>query len=286
MQAAAWLSAQPVLTFQTNANFGKALEDSTPGTVVLSPLSSRTTTGGATLFNGTVADLSFTTSGINGNPFTIYDFPTTLTLTGPGSTITVTGWTTNLAGGFSGFFGVGSTTVNVGGTLNLPASPVAGIYSGTFTLRVRDDTTGLYSPAVQFSATVDVGNALASLKVSDLAFGKLAASSSGTCTVSPAGVRSVTGSVMVVGSTATAGALTITGTPSATYHVTLPGSITLTGPSAATLTVDTFTSASTPTLALNGSGNGSLTVGATVHISPGQTSGAYTGSFNVNVAYD
>ncbi len=282
------LQAQPALTWQANPDFGKVLVDATPGTVALSPLAGRLPTGGATLFNGTVAALSFQVSGPTGNAFTLSGFPGSLTLTGGGSTVTVDTWVTNLsAGGVTGLFGASPTTILAGATLRLPGSPVAGVYSNTFSLTVHDDTANQSStPAVTVTVTAWIGNALATLKVSDLVFGTLAAASAGTCTISPTGARSVTGGVMAVGSTLSAGALTITGTPSAAYTVTLPLSCTLTGPAAATLTVDTFTSATTPALQLNGSGSGSLLVGAKLAIPNNATHGAYTGSFIVTVAYN
>ena len=281
------LQALPILTWQSNPNFGKVLVDATPGTVALSPLAGRLPTGGATLFNGTVTALSFQVSGPTGNAFTLSGFPGSLTLTG-GSTITVDTWVTDLsAGGVTGIFGASPTTILAGATLRLPGAPLAGSYSNTFSLTVHDDTANQSStPAVTVTVTAWIGNALATLKVSDLVFGTLAAASAGTCTVSPAGARSVTGGVMAVGTTLSAGALTVTGTPSAAYTVTLPLSCTLTGPAAATLTVDTFTSATTPALQLNGSGSGSLLVGAKVAIPNNATHGAYTGSFIVTVAYN
>ena len=78
-----------VITASANPNFGKVLEDFSAGTVSLSPLGTRTPTGGATLFGGTVSAMTFTVSGVPTDTYTIMGFPPSLTLTGPGGNVIV-----------------------------------------------------------------------------------------------------------------------------------------------------------------------------------------------------
>ncbi len=67
--------------------------------------------------------------------------------------------------------------------------------------------------------------------------------------------------------------------------ITLPGSITLQS-GANTLTVDAFTSSPDGGTTLNGGGEASFKVGATLHLGAHQPPGRYRGSFTVTVAYD
>ena len=96
----------------------------------------------------------------------------------------------------------------------------------------------------------------------------------------------------VLASDGTAASFDVVGTPSATYTVTLPANstikmITAGGGTADTeIAVDNFTSASVNSGALDGSGNDTLTVGATrALLSATQTIGNYSGTFTVTVAY-
>ena len=80
----------------------------------------------------------------------------------------------------------------------------------------------------------------------------------------------------------------ITGEGAQAISVTVPASFTMTGPSASTLVV-TLVPATLPT-ALSGTigttGNASLGVGGTFSRASTQTSGAYTGTNVVSVAYN
>ena len=85
---------------------------------------------------------------------------------------------------------------------------------------------------------------------------------------------------------------TVTGEPSPAYTITLPakGTVIMStgggGSPQTEIAVDTFTSTPAVTGALSGGGTQVLGVGATTAAILGnQTTGAYTGSFNVDVAY-
>ncbi|MBC7453887.1 MAG: DUF4402 domain-containing protein [Massilia sp.] len=124
---------------------------------------------------------------------------------------------------------------------------------------------------------------------SNLGFGRFAAAGGGAINVSPAGVRARTGSVVLLPSSVAAAAFTISGNgqgnDNKVYVLTLPanGSVTLAA-GANRMAVNSFTSnlgagAPLPT------GTQSVTVGATLQVSPNQPPGAYSGNFNVTLEY-
>ena len=104
-------------------------------------------------------------------------------------------------------------------------------------------------------------------------------------TVSPAGVRTFTGGIKLLGSGASADLFTVTGdTSNPSFSITLPGSaVTLTSGSY-TMTVDTFTSTPSGTGTMS-SGTLNITVGARLNVGANQHAGAYTGSYTITVAY-
>lgn len=120
-----------------------------------------------------------------------------------------------------------------------------------------------------------------------LEFGNIVASAAaGTVTVSPAGVRSaLLGATLASGITATAASFTVTGDADATYAVGLPLTATSIDSGANSMSVDTYTSASTGSGVLL-LGTDTLTVGATVHVGISQASGSYTGTFDVSANYN
>jgi hypothetical protein len=122
-----------------------------------------------------------------------------------------------------------------------------------------------------------------------LSFGKFAAASTGTVTVSPAGVRSATGGVILLSSESGAAAqFTVSGESSLTYDIFLPadGVVSLSSSGGQTLPVRAFTSSPSGSGQLGIGGSQTLNVGATLDVGAGQTPGAYTGSFDVTVNYN
>lgn len=122
-----------------------------------------------------------------------------------------------------------------------------------------------------------------------LSFGKFAAASAGSVTISPAGVRSATGGVVLLGSDGGAAAqFTVSGDSSLTYDIILPvdGVVSLTAAGGQTLPVRAFTSSPSGTGQLGIGGSQTLRVGATLDVGSGQAQGAYTGSFEVTVNYN
>lgn len=124
-----------------------------------------------------------------------------------------------------------------------------------------------------------------------LAFGSFSAGSGGGVTVSPGGMRSAGGGVVLLSSGAgTAAQFSVTGDPSVTYSITLPanGGVSLTS-GANSMALNNFTStpsASTPSTGLlSAGGSQTLSVGATLSVGSNQASGSYSGSFDVTVNY-
>jgi hypothetical protein len=122
---------------------------------------------------------------------------------------------------------------------------------------------------------------------SALGFGQIVATTApGTVTVTPAGLRSASGGVLLgSGFGVSPAAFTATGQPNASYSVTLPIAATLSG-GGSSMTVDTFTSSLGGLGTLGGSGTQTVSVGATLHVGAGQRPAAYAGTYDVTVAYN
>jgi hypothetical protein len=123
-----------------------------------------------------------------------------------------------------------------------------------------------------------------------LTFGKFAAGTGGTVTISTNGARSRTGNVILLASdTGTAAAFTVSDTDPAnatlTYVITLPANDTVTISSGGnSMAVNSFVSNPSGSGMLSG-GSQSVTVGATLTVGANQPAGNYTGSFSVIVDY-
>jgi hypothetical protein len=128
-------------------------------------------------------------------------------------------------------------------------------------------------------------------KTTDLNFGNIAVNATpGTVVIDPAGTRTVTGGCTLpttVGTVAAA-AFTVSGVATSTYSITLPAGATTITSGANTMTVDTWTSSPTPTGTLDGTGNQTLSVGATLNVAGSQAAGTYTSAtpFTVTVNYN
>ena len=148
-------------------------------------------------------------------------------------------------------------------------------------------------PAPTFSytstatATAKIAVAIAIEKTSDLAFGTIVPSNTaGTVTIDPAGKRTGSSSVQLLSTTSTSAAkFNVTGENHATYAVTLPSDETITIRNGDKyMKINKFTAS-----ALTGDledGKDTFTVGGTLEVGANQTSGNYTGTFNVLAAYN
>ena len=157
---------------------------------------------------------------------------------------------------------------------------------------------GIAAPAMaQSSASADGTGSITVIRpiqvanTANLAFGTVIrpATGSGSVTISPAGVPSVTGVTLAPTSGArNAAAFTVTGEGGQAVSVTVPATFSMTGPASSTLLVTTANTVSSPTLsnALGASGTLQVLVGGTVPIEASTTTGAYSGTFTVSAAYN
>ena len=119
-------------------SFASVAASATAGTVVMAATAEAalTPTGGATVISGTPTAGKFTVTGEGTQVFTITLPTPASTLTGSvAGTMTVDNWTCSEALTTAALVD-GELEFYVGGTLNVDASAVAGLYSGTFNIIV------------------------------------------------------------------------------------------------------------------------------------------------------
>ena len=148
------------------------------------------------------------------------------------------------------------------------------------------------------SATATVITPLTIANNTALIFGSIAQNKglAGTVVVTPASGRSTTGGALLpaVGTAGAAATFTVTGEGTSAYTITLPTTdLVLNGTVASTtMMMNTFTVAEGAVGTVLGTtgtldgGTGNLNVGATLVMTAAQSSGTYTGSFPVTVAYN
>jgi len=117
-------------------------------------------------------------------------------------------------------------------------------------------------------------------------FGRVAPTAvAGTVVLDTASSRTPTNVDLLTGGTVSAATFAVTGDASETYSITLPASATITS-GANNMTVDSFTHDAGGSPALDGTGNDSFNVGATLNVGANQAAGSYTGTFAVTVDYN
>ncbi|MDP1536349.1 MAG: DUF4402 domain-containing protein [Burkholderiales bacterium] len=138
------------------------------------------------------------------------------------------------------------------------------------------------------AASVGWAAVIAISNTQGLVFGKFVAASGGTITVSPAGVRSASGGVVLVSSGAGAAAqFAVSGDANVAYAISLPGDGTVSLSSGAnSMAVNVFTSSPNLSGLLGAGGTQTLLVGATLSVGGNQASGGYSGAFVVTVNYN
>lgn len=142
------------------------------------------------------------------------------------------------------------------------------------------------------SSTGTVVQPIAISKSADLVFGKFAAVTGGSITVSTSGARSVTGAVIGMSGTPAAAKFDVTGEPDATYSINLvapatldSGSDTMAFAVTSDLTAANTTSGTVSTGTLTG-GAQSIYVGGTLTVASAQAPGTYTGNVVATVEYN
>jgi hypothetical protein len=127
--ASATILAPISLTKQVDMNFGNLAVNATDGTIVLTPGSARTATGGVTFLPtnaGTITAASFEVVGLADATYSITLPAGATTISNGVNDMTVDNWTSDPTP--TGTLTGGTETLNVGATLNVPASSLAGVY--------------------------------------------------------------------------------------------------------------------------------------------------------------
>jgi hypothetical protein len=157
---------------------------------------------------------------------------------------------------------------------------------------------GLALPGVSLAANATASSSstvvtpITITKSADLAFGKFAAGTGGTVTVSTSGARTVSGTVVGMSSTTTAAKFDVAGETGATYTITLGGTTVLTSGSdtMAFASVSDLTGANTVagnvTSGVLTAGTQSVYVGGVLTVGSAQAPGTYTGSVVATVEYN
>lgn len=137
--------------------------------------------------------------------------------------------------------------------------------------------------------TVAAQQALAVTNTVPLAFGRFAAGAGGSVIVSPGGVRTASGGVVLLSSGAgSAAQFSLTGEPSRSYSISVPsaGTVVLTSASGHSMPVQSFSSNPSGSGQLGPGGSQIVAIGATLSVSASQPVGSYSGSFQVFVNYN
>lgn len=130
---------------------------------------------------------------------------------------------------------------------------------------------------------------LAATNSAGLVFGRFAAGTGGSVTVSPGGVRTASGSVVLLSSPGGSPAqFTVTGEPNSVYSIGLPadGSVVLTSSSGDTIPVQSFSTSPNGAGQLSAGGAQTISVGAALKVGAGQRVGSYSGTFQVFLNYN
>lgn len=148
------------------------------------------------------------------------------------------------------------------------------------------------SNSVTTTGTTTIVRPVTITKSSDLAFGRIVRPSTGSATVTMANTAdtvSADGSAQVLGGISTSRAkYLINGEGGQVVSISVPASFSMTGPTGATLLVTLDKDvAGTETLsnALGSAGSKAVDIGGSFPLTASTVTGAYTGTFNVDVAY-
>jgi len=157
----------------------------------------------------------------------------------------------------------------------------------TLALTTTDAEAQQNSATASANASASIVSAISIVRNVDLDFGQVVAGGSpGTVVMTPVGSRSATGGATLGSfSSAAAASFTVSGDPDAAYSITLPISATLTS-GGDTMILNNLTSNPSGAGVIGGGGSQVLNVGGTLQVGASQPSGAYSGSFNVMVAYN
>lgn len=132
------------------------------------------------------------------------------------------------------------------------------------------------------STTAEIIEAIKFTEVTGLNFGKVD-NTAGTVIIDFAGAASGT-KTQITGGTVSAAELTVTGEPDEAYSITVSPTATLSDGGSGTMNVTAISHDATETL--DSSGNETVHIGGTLTVGASQTTGSYTGTISVTVAYN
>ena len=139
LPAAAQAPAAATISLQSDADlaFGSIAPGPSGGSVTVTPLGSRTSTG-VVLLGGSFGVASFTVSISGGNPHYTITLPNSVTLLGPsGATMTLDGFLSDPSGGGKVDPPQRTGKIAVGGTLRVAANQPSGTYAAPFLVTVN-----------------------------------------------------------------------------------------------------------------------------------------------------
>jgi len=144
------------------------------------------------------------------------------------------------------------------------------------------------STTLSSSSSIVIVQSTAIYKTNDMQFGLIVPGPlGGTVVLSTSGTRTKTGSILLPsGGSASAAGFALLGAPSTSFSISYPSSVTLNrvgGSDSMTVTAIVASPSSGGTLSAGGSAT--VKIGGTLTVSPTQTFGQYSGSFNVTVSY-
>ncbi|MCG2586470.1 DUF4402 domain-containing protein [Massilia sp. TS11] len=125
--------APMTITKTNDLRFGSFAPSTAAGTVTIATNGSRSGSNVSLSSLNTGGAAAFSVTG-SGNATYAITLPATASLSGPGTAMTISSFTSNPSG--SGTLSAGSGSISVGGTLAVGASQAAGAYTGSFSVSV------------------------------------------------------------------------------------------------------------------------------------------------------
>ncbi|MFL6709612.1 MAG: DUF4402 domain-containing protein [Massilia sp.] len=176
-----------------------------------------------------------------------------------------------------------------GASAGVKLALLAGLFTGAVL-----SMPGAHAANATANATSTVVAPIAIVKAADLSFGKFAATTGGSVTISTTGVRTNTpGVVQIGGGTLSAARFDVTGETDATFSIAITSSPTLSaggGNTMAFATVSDLTAGNTVTGNVTSGtltlGSQSIYVGGILTVGLAQAAGTYTGSVTATVEYN
>lgn len=134
--------------------------------------------------------------------------------------------------------------------------------------------------------TMPAGRAINIVLVQNLDFGGLGVGdTAGTAAISASGIKSVSAGILDLGGVALPAVFEVTGEKNQPFTITLPASATISPVAGISAQLSGFQSIPPLTGAFNQQGRATVTVGATINLTPGLSESVYTGPFDIMVSY-